>query len=348
METMQAVVKTEAGKGAVYIEKPIPEISDLEVLVKVRTTSICGSDLHLYNWETWSEDRIHLPRVMGHEMAGEVVEVGKMVKNIQAGDYISAETHLYCGRCYACLQGRQEVCLNLKILGFDQDGSFANYVCLPENVIWKNDPLIPKDWGSLQEPLGNAIDTVLAENVTGKTDLFTGCGPIRLLGIGVAKAAGASEIFATDINDYRLELALKMGATQIMNPGKVDVIEIIMDSTRGAGVEILIEMSGNAKAFAQGLEALTPGGFASLLGLYREKKVPVDLNRQIILKGIRLVGITGRKIFATWNKTTQLLKSGQLNLDPVITHKFPLSDFEKGIHLMEKGTCGKIVLYPPD
>lgn len=345
---MQAVVKTEAGTGAVYTEAPIPKVTDHDVLVKVRTSSICGSDLHLYNWETWSEDRIHLPRVMGHEMAGEVVEVGKRIENFKIGDYISAETHLYCNRCYACLQGRQEVCMNLKILGFDRDGSFAQYVSLPESVVWKNDPFIPKDWASIQEPLGNAVDTVLAEPVTGKTVLITGCGPVGLLGIGVAKAAGASEIFATDVNDYRLELALKMGATQILNPQKVDVIEVIMEITQGSGVEILVEMSGNVQAFEQGLKALTPGGFASLLGLFREKEVPIDLNRLVVLKGVRMTGITGRKIFSTWHKTTQLLKSGKLNLDPVITHKFPLSDFGKGMQLMEQGACGKIVLFPPE
>ncbi len=348
MEKMQAVVKIEPGKGASYTDRPVPEVSDFDVLIRVTSTSICGSDVHLYNWETWSESRIQLPRIMGHEMAGEVVEVGKRVKSVKVGDYVSAETHLYCGRCYACLHGRMEVCLNLKILGFDRDGAFAEYVSLPESVVWKNDPSIPKEWASVQEPLGNAVDTVLVQDVTAKTILITGCGPVGLLAVGVAKASGASTIFATDINDARLELALKMGATDILNPNKTDVVETIMDFTHGAGVEMLIEMSGNPNALADGLRALTPGGCASLLGLFKEKQVPIDLNRHVVLKGIRMFGITGRKIFSTWYKTTQLLSSGQLNLDPVITHKFALSDFEKGMELMAEGSCGKIVLFPPD
>jgi threonine 3-dehydrogenase len=347
MNEMHAVVKMEPGTGAEYTTRPIPEVRDDEVLIKVLSTSICGSDLHLYNWDEWSEQRVQVPRIMGHEMAGEVVEVGKAVRSFKVGDYVSAETHIYCGYCYACRHGRTEVCMNLQIIGFDRDGAFAEYVSLPERVIWKNDPGIPREWASIQEPLGNAVDTVLAENPAGKTVLVTGCGPVGLLAIGVARATGATTIFATDINEYRLELALKMGANFILNPKKVNVVEYVLDATHGAGVELLLEMSGSVSALRDGLRLVTPGGAVSLLGLFPNREVSLDLNNDVILKGIRVHGITGRKIFSTWFKTSRLLASGKLDLDPVITHRFPMAEFEKGLQLMREGLCGKILLLPP-
>lgn len=348
MDRMHAVVKTKPGIGAEYAEVPMPWVSDDEVLVKVISTSLCGSDLHLYHWDEWSANRVQPPRIMGHELAGEVVEIGKRVQSLKAGDYVSTETHLYCGHCYACRHGRPEVCLNLKILGFDRDGVFAQYVSLPEKVVWKNDTTIPKEWASVQEPLGNAVDTVLAEDIAGKSVLITGCGPIGLLAVGVARVSGAATIFATDINDFRLELALKMGADFILNPQKVEVYEYVMDKTRGAGVEVLLELSGNPSAFAQGLRAVTPGGRVSLLGIFQNEKVTVNVNDHIVLKGLRVYGITGRKIFSTWYKSTELLRSGKLNLDPVITHKFPLEKFTQAVALMSEGLCGKVILMPPE
>jgi threonine 3-dehydrogenase len=347
MKSMYAIVKTEPKEGATYTTKPIPQVSEDEVLVKVKSTSICGSDLHVYNWDAWAQSRVQIPRIMGHELAGEVVEVGKNIKSLKVGDYVSTETHIYCGHCYACKQGRPEVCLNMKLVGFDRDGVFAQYVTLPECVVWKNDPSIPKEWASIQEPLGNAVDTVLAEDVAGKTVLVTGCGPIGLLSIAVAKISGATTIFATDINEYRLDLALKMGANFILNPKKVDVVEYVMDSTHGSGVEVLLEVSGNPTALNDGLKVVTPGGRVSLLGIFKEDQIPVSINQDVVLKGVRVFGITGRKIFSTWYKSTQMLSSQILNLDAIITHKFALSDFEKGIHLMQEGLCGKILLTPP-
>ncbi|HHM23763.1 MAG TPA: L-threonine 3-dehydrogenase [Bacteroidetes bacterium] len=344
---MRAIVKTEPGIGATFTEMPVPQIGDDEVLIKVLGTSICGSDLHLYNWDKWAASRVHLPRIMGHELAGEIVEVGKRVRSLKPGDYVSTETHIYCGHCYACKHGRTEVCQNLQIVGFDRDGVFAEYVALPEKVVWKNDPSIPKEWASIQEPLGNAIDTALAEDPAGKTVLVTGCGPVGLLAIGVVRAAGATTIFATDINEYRLNLALQMGASFVLNPKKVDVVEYVKDATHGAGVEILLEMSGNQRALQDGLKCVTPGGAAALLGIFPQEQVSFNLNDDVILKGVRVHGITGRKIFSTWYKSTQLLSSGRLNLDPVITHRFPMAEFERGIQLMKEGLCGKVLLTIP-
>ncbi len=348
METMYAIVKTEPKIGAEYKTCPMPNVSEDEVLVKVKSTSFCGSDLHLYNWDAWSSNRVKIPRIMGHELAGEVVDAGKRVHSVQVGDYVSTESHIYCGSCYTCRHGRTEICQNLKILGFDRDGVFAQYVSLPENVVWKNDKTIPKEWASIQEPLGNAIDTVLVEEVAGKTVLVTGCGPVGILSVGVAKVSGATTIYATDINEYRLDLALKMGADFILNPEKVNVFEYIMDKTAGAGVDVLLEVSGNVSAFADGLKSLTPGGRVSLLGIFKEQNVPLSLNENIVLKGVKLYGITGRKIFSTWYKSTRLLSSGILNLDPVITHKFQMKEFDKAVKLMSDGMCGKILLLPPE
>ncbi len=348
MNTMHAIVKMEPGIGAVYTERPVPAAGEGEVLVKVLNVSICGSDLHLYNWDKWSASRVQTPRIMGHELAGEIVEVGKGVQSFKVGDYVSTETHIYCGHCYACRHGRTHVCQNLQILGFDRDGVFAEYVALPERVVWKNDPAVPREWASIQEPLGNAVDTALAEDPAGKTVLVTGCGPVGLLAVGVLRAAGATTIFATDINEYRLNLALKMGASFVLNPKKVDVIGYVLEATHGAGVEILLEMSGNQQALRDGLRCVTPGGAAALLGIFPREEVSFNLNDDVILKGIRVHGITGRHIFSTWYKSAQLLASGRLNLDPVITHRFPVADFEKGIQLMREGICGKVVLKVAD
>jgi len=347
METMYAIVKTQPKVGAEYTTHPLPQIADNEVLVKVKSTSICGSDLHLYNWDAWSASRVQVPRIMGHELAGEVVELGREVTAVAVGDFVSTETHIHCGYCSACRHGFPEVCMDLKILGFQRNGVFAQYISLPQDVIWKNHPSFPREWASIQEPMGNAVDTVLAEDVAGKTVLVTGCGPVGLLTIAVARAAGATTIFASDVNEYRLNLALKLGATVILNPEKVNLVEYILDATHGDGVEVLLEISGNVSALTDGLRVVMHGGRVSLLGLFKDGKVPVNLNDEIVMKGVRIYGVTGRKIFATWYKTSQLLSSGRINLDPIITHKFPMAEFEKGIQLMSEGMCGKIMLLPP-
>jgi threonine 3-dehydrogenase len=344
-ETMGAVVKTHPAAGAEWKQVPIPRVGDEEILIEVKAASICGTDLHIYEWDEWASNRIRIPQVMGHETAGDVVEVGKDVSSLKPGDYVSVETHITCGTCYPCRVGRAEVCSSTKIVGVDTDGSFTRYLKLPARCAWKNDRSLPPEIATLQEPLGNAVDTVLAEDVSGKTLVVLGAGPVGLLAMGVAKASGAATIFATDVSEYRLNLAKQMGATFTFNPLRDKVVEAILDITHGDGVDVVIEMSGNPEALGQGFKVLAPGGRLSLLGL-SHGPVRIDLNNEVILKGARIYGITGRKIFTTWYKSSRLLTSGLLDLKPLLTHRLPMSQFATAMDLMRKGECGKIALLP--
>ncbi len=344
-KTMRAIVKTRAGVGAELLEVPVPQPGPGEILVKVTATSICGSDLHIWQWNSWAQKRIHLPQIMGHELAGTVVEVGDGVERVRVGDFVSAETHLACGVCYQCRTGRPEICQNLRILGVDTTGVFAEFAVIPEVNAIVNDERIPADYASVQEPLGNAIDTVLAEDVSGKSILITGLGPVGLLAVAVARAAGAGLILASEPNEYRRSLASNLGATRVVNPLEEDVVEVVRQMTGGNGVEVLAEMSGNPQALRDGLRSLTPGGRASILALY-DQEVRLDLNDLVVLRGIRLFGITGRKMFTTWYKAQELLANGRLDLGPVVTHRLPFEKYREAFELMSNGQCGKVVLLP--
>lgn len=347
MGTMRALLKERPEPGAVLAQRPVPKAQPGEVLLRVRATSFCGTDLHIYHWNDWAASRIHPPQIMGHELAGEVVELGEGVRSLRIGDCVSAETHIYCGHCRPCQLGMPEICANLSILGVDRDGCFAEFVTVPEIVCWKNDPSIPPYIASVQEPLGNAIDTVLAEPVSARSTLVVGCGPVGLLAVAVARVSGASPIIATDVIDYRLGLAKKLGADIAINPRAQDVVQEVKRATDGVGADVLLEMSGNAGALRDGLSALALGGRVSLLGVF-DKDVPLDLTRQVVFKKARLYGIYGRRIFDTWQKAAALIRTGRLNLAQVVTHQFPLEDFEKAVDLMEKGECGKVVMFPGD
>ncbi len=338
---MKAIAKTKPEKGFEIIDAPIPKIRENEVLIKVKASTICGTDLHIYKWDKWSSERIKLPRIVGHEMSGEIVEVGKNAKDLKPGDFVSVETHIICGKCYACKNNKQEVCINLKILGIDMDGSYAEYVAVPAQNCWINDKSLPPEIASLKEPLGNAVDTVLSEDVSGKSILITGCGPLGLLSIGIAKVSGAYPIIATEINEYRIKKAKEMGADYVINPLKEKVYEKIMEITKGNGVDVFCEVSGSESALIDGLKSVSFGGRVSILGLFKDE-VKFDLNNLVVLKGLKIYGITGRKIYSTWCKTSSLIDSGILDISPVLTHKFKLEEFEKAFELMEKGDCGKI------
>lgn len=344
-ETMKAVVKAGPQPGVELMEVALPEVAPGEVLVKVKSASICGTDLHIYKWDNWASRRVKPPRILGHEICGEVVEVGREVKSIKVGDFVTIECHIPCRACYQCRTGRYNVCRNLKIIGVDRDGGFAEYISVPEIDAWANDPQLPLEWATIQDPLGNAIDSVLCEEVAGKTVAVVGCGPIGLLAIGVARASGAAQIYAWDINDYRLAIAAKMGATATFNPLCSDVVAEIMEATGGNGVDVVLEMSGNARALRQGLSVLTPGGRISLLGL-SDGPVEIDLNNDIVFKAARVYGITGRNMFSTWYKAARLLSTGRLDPTPVITHRLPLAEFKAAMQLVESGNCGKVLLYP--
>jgi len=340
---MKAIAKTKRKKGMELINVPTPQIGLRDVLVKVTLASICGTDVHIYDWTHWARHRFTPPRIIGHEFVGIVEKIGNEVTHVGRGDRVSAESHISCGHCYQCSNGYSEVCRNLKLLGVDYDGALSEYLVLPEHVLWKNNSNIPDKWATIQEPFGNAIDTVMAEDVSAKTVLILGAGPIGLFATGIARASGASLIIVSDPNNYRLNISKKMGAHMALNPVKKDIIPLILDATNNNGVDVVLEFSGNNQALNQGLEVITPGGRISILGIY-EKRVSIDLNKEVIFKKIRIYGITGRKVFSSWHKTSHFLSSGIVNPDPILTHQLPLKDYEKGIKLMREGKCGKVIL----
>ncbi|MGE6631509.1 L-threonine 3-dehydrogenase [Bacillus sp. NPDC077027] len=343
--TMKAIVKKESAYGAVLAQMPIPEIDEHEVLIKIKAASICGTDVHIYNWDDWAKKRVKAPYIFGHEFSGDIVKVGKRVTHAAVGDYVSAETHLVCNRCYMCLTGQQHLCSETNILGVDIDGCFAEYVKVPEQNIWHNPPNMPKELASIQEPLGNAVHTVLHTPVSGKSVAIFGCGPIGLMAIAVAKASGAVQVMAIDKNEYRLQLADQMGADQIIHVGKEDPVSAIKQLTRMEGADVICEMSGHPTAITQALEAAANGGKINILSL-PERPVALDITNQIVFRGLTVQGITGRKMFETWRQVSDLLRTNTVDVQPVITHTFSFEDFEKGFDLMRSGTCGKVVLIP--
>ena len=341
---MKALVKEIPGPGLSIRHVPIPDPGPCDVLVKVSAAAICGTDLHIYNWDKWAASRIKPPVIIGHEMSGHIVKVGSAVTAWHEGDYISAECHKICGQCFQCRTGQGHVCRDYSILGVDFDGCFAGYVRIPQASLWKNEPHLPPEVACLQDPVGNAVLAVTSVDVMGKAVLITGCGPIGLFAVGVSKAMGASEVIAVDINDFRLDLALKMGAGAIINPLKQNLVEDVLLVTREEGVDALVEMSGAEQCLVDGLKVIKNGGQAALLGI-PEDRICLDLANEVIFKGINLFGITGRKIFSTWYQTSALLNSS-LDITPVITHKMELEQFQEAFKTVQSGRCGKIILYP--
>jgi threonine 3-dehydrogenase len=343
--TMKALRKTQAGKG-LHVEKiQVPSIGPTEVLVRVKATSICGTDLHIYGWDRWSQGRIKPPVTLGHEFCGIVEQVGEEVSALKAGDRVSAEMHLNCGHCHQCRLGQAHICQNLRIIGIDLDGAFAEFVKIPATNIWKLDPAIPEHYAAILDPLGNAVHTVLAGTIAGQTVLVTGCGPIGLMSIAVAKACGSSTVFATETNPHRRELAQEMGANYVLNPAAEDPVKKILEATGGTGVDVLLEMSGNPLAIQQGFRALRAGGRASLLGIPTEN-VPLDLVQDVIFKGATVQGIYGRRMYETWVQMTALLKAGRVDLEPLFGERIELENFEAAFAKLQNGLAGKILMYP--
>jgi threonine 3-dehydrogenase len=343
--TMKALRKMQPARGLSFETATVPAIGPTDVLVRVRTASICGTDLHIYGWDRWSQGRIKPPVTLGHEFCGVVERVGDEVTAVRAGDFVSAEMHVNCGHCRQCRIGEAHVCQNLKIIGIDQDGAFAEFVKIPGSNIIKLDPSIPEHYGAILDPLGNAVHTVLAGPIAGMTALVTGCGPIGLMSIAVAKACGSSTVLATETNEQRRAMAKTMGADVVINPAKEDVVARIWSETDGTGVDVLLEMSGNPTAIQQGFKALRAGGRASLLGIPTES-VPLDLVNDVIFKGATVQGIYGRRMYGTWVQMTALLKAGRLNLDPLFGERTSLEKFEGAFAMLQGGLAGKILLYP--
>jgi threonine 3-dehydrogenase len=343
--TMKALRKMRAAKGLQMDTVALPLIGPTDVLVRVKTASICGTDLHIYGWDRWSQGRIKPPLTLGHEFCGTVERVGDEVRAVKAGDFVSAEMHLNCGQCRQCRLGQAHICQNLRIIGIDQDGAFAEFVKIPASNIWKLDAAIPEHYGAILDPLGNAVHTVLAGPIAGQTVLVTGCGPIGLMSIAVAKACGSSTVFATETNEKRRAMAKKMGADVVLNPAAEDAVAKILAETNGTGVDALLEMSGNPTAIQQGFKALRAGGRASLLGIPTES-VPLDLVNDVIFKGATVQGIYGRRMYETWVEMTALLKAGRLNLEPLFGERASLDKFENAFTLLQGGLAGKVLLYP--
>ena len=347
---MRALRKMEAGPGARLEHVPVLEPGTGEVLIEVQAASICGSDLHIYDWNPWAAGRIHtFPMTFGHEVAGRITAVGSEVHHPDVGAFVAAETHLFCGHCRMCRTGRAHICENLRILGVDFDGGFADYVVLPERNAWEVDRRIPLEVASIHDPFGNAVHTAFAhggaDEIPTSTVVVLGCGPIGLFALGVARAAGARQVIAVEPNEFRLDLAKKMGADVLVDPSKDDPVEAVRTATDGRGAEVVLEMSGVSKVIDQGTRMLDHGGRLSLLGLPTEP-VALDLTDQVIFKEARLFGVTGRELFRTWQQMTTLLATGMVDPTPVITHRFPLARFEEAFEAAASGRAGKIILLP--
>ncbi|HUK23018.1 MAG TPA: L-threonine 3-dehydrogenase [Terriglobales bacterium] len=343
--TMLAVVKPEPAPGAEVREVKIPVFAANEVLVKVSVASICGTDLHIYEWDRWAQGRIHPPLIPGHEFCGEVVAYGGEVTSVKEGDFVSAEMHVACGKCLQCRTGESHICQNVKIIGVDADGAFAEYVVIPESNIWKLDPAIPKEYASILDPLGNAVHTVLAGEIAAKTVAVTGCGPIGLFSIAVARAVGAAQVIAIEVNEHRRRIAKEMKADVALDPSREDVRAVVAERTGGLGVDVVLEMAGHPSAIRTAFDIVRRGGRISLLGL-TNKPISLNFSEDIIFKGITVQGINGRRMYQTWYQMTALLKAGKLNLHPVITDRIPMKDFPKAMERLKTGEASKILVYP--
>jgi threonine 3-dehydrogenase len=342
---MQAIVKPGRAPGAELRQVHLPEIGARDVLIRVRAASICGTDLHIYNWDRWAQRRLNPPLVFGHEFCGHVEEVGDEVTNFKPGEFVSAEMHVACGHCFQCRTGQSHICQDVRIIGIDADGCFAEFVKIPATNVWKIDPAIPVEYAAILDPLGNAVHTVLAGEIAGQSVAITGAGPIGLFSVAIAKACGAGPVFVTELHPYRQKLAHQMGADVVIDPSAKDAVKEVLGATGGVGVDVVLEMSGHPDAIHQGFQMLRRGGRISLLGI-PAKPMELDLANDVIFKGAIVQGINGRRMFDTWYKMQSLLKSGALKLDPLITDRMPLAEFNRGIQMLLSGDASKILLYP--
>jgi len=355
MINMYAIVKKKREPGAEIATLDVPKIGKSEVLVEVKAASICGTDVHIWNWDEWAQNRVKIPLIFGHELAGKVVEVGSEVTSIQKGDMVSAEVHIVDGTCYQCRTDRMHVCQNMEILGVDRDGVFAEYVALPERNAWKNDPNLDPVIASVQDPLGNAVHTVLPkdhiEDIAGKNVAVLGCGPIGLMAIAVLRALGAAKVFAIagGFNKVRMELAKKMGADMVHSAREENesLVKIIRDATDGNGVDVALEMSGSPMAVRQAFKMLTPGGRISLLGIF-ERSIELDLTNAVVFKAATVYGITGRRMFQTWFQVKGLLSNPNFRnkIALIVTHRVPIRDVAKGMDLINSKQAAKVTLEP--
>ncbi len=338
---MKALVKKEAKEGLWLEDVPEPEVGPNDVLIKVRKTSICGTDLHIWKWDAWAQRTIPVPMTVGHEFVGVVESVGSAVTDIEAGELVSGEGHIVCGRCRNCQAGRRHLCPNTLGVGVNRTGAFAEKLSIPAQNVYKVDPSIPEEVISCFDPLGNAVHTALSQDLIAEDVLITGAGPIGCMAAAIAKFAGAKNVVVTDVNPYRLDLAKKLGATRTVNVAEETLEDVKKQLGMTEGFDVGLEMSGHPSGLNDMLEHSCNGAKISLLGIFPEK-VAIDWDK-VIFKGLVLKGIYGREMFETWYKMSSMIKAG-LDIQGVITHRFHYTDFAKGFETMLSGKSGKIVL----
>jgi len=343
---MRAIVKTSAGPGMEVRDVPVPVIGAQDVLIRVLNAGVCGTDLHIWEWDAWAAGRLKPPLTIGHEFSGRIEELGPEAQSeglLRTGDLVTAEGHIICGHCLPCRTGNGHLCTRTRIIGVDRDGAFADYIAMPASNVMCLDGISP-EIGAIMDPVGNAVHTVLeGGEVPGSTVFVLGCGPIGCFAVGVARAAGASLVVASDLNPRRLELARAMGAHVTLNPSRDDIVARIRELTGGLGVDLVCEMSGHPAGHAQAFLAARPGGRVNMLGT-PSRTTEVDFARDVIFKGLTLYGVTGRKMYSTWNSMQRLLKTGQLDPRPVITHRFPLESIAEAVAIIKDGQAGKVIL----
>ena len=346
-ETMPALRKVAPEPGLRLDEVPVPSPGQHEVLVEVEAASVCGTDLHIFGWDEWSQQRIHPPLTLGHEFAGTVVEVGEDVDHVRPGDYVSAESHITCGMCFQCRTGQAHMCERTRILGVDRDGAFAPYIAVPEAVIWQNDrSKLPPEIATLQEPFGNAVFATSEQDLAGRSVAVLGCGPIGLFTIGIARASGAAVVYASDRTAFRLGLAAEMGAHGTVNVDEApDAAAWFREQNEGFGFDVVFEMSGSPRAIRDAFHIARNGGRVLLFGI-PSRPVEIDVAESLIFKNLDVLAVNGRRIFATWYKTRWLLESGVVDLRPLITDEIELADYESAFGKLAAGEACKIVVYP--
>src|SRR5712664_758533 len=339
---MQAIVKEKRAPGLTVKSVPKPTPGPGEVLIAVRHAGVCGTDLHIADWDPWAQSRIKPPIVVGHEFAGEIESCGDGVTKRRAGQLVTAEGHIVCGHCLQCRTGNAHICRNTRIIGVDRDGAFAEYIAMPASNVLPLDG-IPTAVGAVMDPMGNAFHTVLSAEIPGSTVFVVGCGPIGCFAVGIARAAGATRVLASDVNPKRLALAEKMGAHVIINAAQDDVVKTVLAETGGEGADVVCEMSGVPSALHQAFAAVSLGGRVQLLGIPKND-VPINFADEIIFKGITVYGVIGRKMYQTWHLMRRFLTSGQFDPRPVITHKFPLTKIDDALAAIRAGDAGKVIL----
>lgn len=338
---MKALVKKSHERGIWLEDIPEPECNTNDVKIRITHSSICGTDLHIYKWDEWAQKTLNIPLVIGHEFCGIVEEIGPGVAHYKPGQRVSGEGHITCGNCRNCRAGKRHLCQKTNGIGVHKDGAFAEYLVLPESNVWPIHDDIPSDIASFFDPFGNAVHTSLSYEMVGEDVLITGAGPIGIMSVAICKFVGARNVVITDINDYRLTLAKKMGATKAINTSKDSIVDLYPQLNMTSGFDVGLEMSGNPEAFRSMLEHMYHGGKVALLGLLPDS-TRIDWDN-IIFKGLRVKGIYGREMYETWYKMTQMLRSG-LDISQVVTHRISIDEYEEAFNIMETGECGKIVL----